>query len=76
MLALGSYTINFAAIAGGDVKVSGLVEGEVPNIFGARFEVDGGSPGGIGRGMGGVFVFIPVPVFILILVVFFIFILV
>ena len=49
VFAVGADLVDFAMIARGYVKIAGVVEGEIPDVFGAGVEVDGGAPGIIRR---------------------------
>src|SRR5689334_3932954 len=54
MLPFGSYFVDFAAVAGGNKQISGVVEGKIPDVFGAGIEEDGGTPVGIDLPFGAV----------------------
>jgi len=71
VIAFGRDPKNFSVVAGGDEEVSGFVESEIPDVFGAGLEVDGRTPGGIYRRSGGVFlVFILISIFIVFILIF------
>ena len=51
VLPFGGDPKDLAVIAGGDVKIAGIIEGEVPNILGRRIEIDRRIPCGGGRSL-------------------------
>src|SRR5215471_64901 len=44
MLAIRSYAKNFAMVASGDVKSAAIIEGQCPDVFSLRIEVNGRFP--------------------------------
>src|ERR1700733_1262656 len=45
VFAFGGDTVDFSVVAGGHVEIAGVVERQIPDVFGAGGKIDGGSPG-------------------------------
>ena len=55
VLPLRRNFVDLTVIAGGNVEITGLIESEIPDVFGAGRKIDGGIPGGIQSGLARIF---------------------
>ena len=52
MIAFRRDFVDLSVVPGGDVEISRLVEGEIPDVLGPGREINGTAPGGIQCGLG------------------------